>query len=204
MKNLNVIAPLLASLLLGGMALAQEPVKVIPEAPQPQNIPATQEPIAAYGEDSAGNAIIGQFRRYPQLHRGPIRSSRGQAYPSAYASAPRPPFSVLGALIGFGVGAAIGASGSDHSGTTLGGRVLIGGTIFAVIGGAIGGALPHVRRRYPQQDPDDDEESNVRPHAKGVQEKNLTSAAGQPREAPTAQTVAPPSPTYATSGQTIE
>ena len=162
MKNLSVMSPLLASLLLGAMALAQEPMQ-IPEAPQPQNTTENRQPTEAKDEDSGGKDVVSQFRRYPQIHRGQIRATRGPAYSSAYAPTP-PPFSPLGALIGFGVGAAIGASGSDRSGTTLGGRVIIGGTIFAVIGGVIGTAFPHVRRHYPSHGPDDDDddESDLR------------------------------------------
>ena len=190
MKNLNMISPFfLVPLLLGGMAVAQEAVNVVPEGPQPQNIVVTQQQMAANAKDSGRNDIS-QFGRYPQVHRGPIRSSGGRAYPSAYASAPPPPLSALGALIGFGVGAAIGASGSDHSGMTLGGRVIVGGALFALMGGAIGRGLPFRHRiRFPEPpDPGDDEESILRTDPKGVHKKRLISAAAKPRGAPTEQT----------------
>jgi hypothetical protein len=63
---------------------------------------------------------------------------RGRAYPSAFAP-PRPPLSPIGALIGFGAGAALAAAGSQDQ--TTRGRVavgLLGGGLCALIGGAIG------------------------------------------------------------------
>ncbi len=47
-----------------------------------------------------------------------------------------------GALVGIGVGVTLGALGSDRSGTTRGGRMLIGGAILGLIGGAFGRIFP--------------------------------------------------------------
>jgi hypothetical protein len=149
MKNLQVISPLLTSLLLGSVALAQ--AGSLPEAPQPQGPASTQlqSSSAANPEESTSqsdplsdeNKLLSQARPYPQYPRGPMGPARGRAYPRAFAPPP-PALSPVGALIGFGFGAALGAAGSgDH---TSGARVagaLIGGGLCALIGGAIGGGF---------------------------------------------------------------
>jgi hypothetical protein len=149
MKNLQVISPLLASLLLGSVALAQ--AGSLPDAPQPQDSASTQlqSTSAANTAESAPqsdppsdeNKLLSQARPYPRYPRGPMGPPRGRAYPRAFAPPP-PALSPIGALIGFGFGAALGASASgDH---TSAGRVaggLIGGGVCALIGGAIGGGF---------------------------------------------------------------
>lgn len=80
-----------------------------------------------------------------------------------------PGLSPAGALIGFGVGAALGASASqDSSGRARLASGLIVGAIGALIGGAIG-AAPHFqyrRRVYRPSDPDDDDDSDFRSDAR--------------------------------------
>ena len=49
-----------------------------------------------------------------------------------------------GALVGIGIGVTLGALGSDRSGTTRGGRMIIGGGILGLIGGAFGRMFPVV------------------------------------------------------------
>jgi hypothetical protein len=153
MKNLQVIFPLLTSLLLSSVALAQ--AGSLPDAPQPQDSVSTQlqSTSAANTEESTSksappsdeNKLLSQALPYPRFPRGPMGPPRGRAYPRAFAPPP-PALSPIGALIGFGFGAALGASASgDH---TSAGRVagaLIGGGLCALIGGAIGGgfALVH-------------------------------------------------------------
>jgi hypothetical protein len=145
MKNLQVISPLLTSLLLGSVALAQ--AGNLPDAPQPQNSASTQlqSTPAADSDESAkeagGATLISQARPYPRFPRGPMGPPRGRAYPWAFAPPP-PALSPIGALIGFGAGAALGASASGDQ--TARGRVagaLIGGGLCALIGGAIGGGF---------------------------------------------------------------
>lgn len=144
MKNLQLISPLFTSLLLGSMALAQ--AGGLPDAPAPQDSASAQRTVQAPttqtpnppAQQSAGNKIVSQAGPYPRFPRGPMAPVRGRAYPSAFA--PRPPaLSPLGALIGFGAGAALGAAASGDQ--TARGRVaggLIGGALCALIGGAIG------------------------------------------------------------------
>jgi hypothetical protein len=167
MKNLRVFSPLLMLLLLGPAALAQAG-NPLPDAPQPQDLSSARPELTppSNAEASGESKLISQARQYPRFPRRPARPSRGRVYASGYSSPPG--LSPIGALIGFGAGAAIGASnpadGTVRAHVTLG---LIGGTIGAFIGGVIGGAFPHVRRRYPPgPDDDDDEESNLRIPAK--------------------------------------
>src|SRR5580692_7489343 len=155
MKNLPVLSPLLTSLLFGSMALAQ--AGNLPDAPQPQETATTDVPLAQSpatetpaiqtpnpAEQSSENRLVSQAAPFPRSPRGPMPPPRGRAYPSAFA--PRPPaLSPIGALIGFGAGAALGASRSGDQ--TARGRVaggLIGGTLCALIGGAIGHAFSAV------------------------------------------------------------
>lgn len=197
MKNLRVFSPLLMLLLLGPAALAQAG-NPLPDAPQPQDLslapPELTPPPNA--EASGESKLISQARQYPRFPRRPARPSRGRVYASGYSSPPG--LSPIGALIGFGAGAAIAASnpadGTVRAHVTLG---LIGGTIGAFIGGVIGGAFPHVRRGYPPSGPDDDDDDN-----------NLRSDARKIRSKPSVSTrpVAPSQPTRveATAPQSSE
>jgi hypothetical protein len=173
MKNTKIFSPLMW-LLLGTVAFAQAGSTDAPEAPLPQDpdtakIEAAKiEPakIESSSNSNAGSSsegrLISQARRYPQLHPGRMRPP-GQAYRS---HSPMPGLSPLGALIGFGAGAALGASKSQDQSASA--RAVIGlfvGGIGALIGGAIGTAPPfwHSRRNYPPYGPgDDDDEGDLR------------------------------------------
>jgi hypothetical protein len=181
MKNLQVISPLLTSLLFASMALAQ--AGNLPDAPQPQDAATTDEPLAQSpatetpatqtpnpaAQQSSVNKLVSQAAPFPRSPRGPMPPPRGRAYPSTFA--PRPPaLSPMGALIGFGAGAALGASASGDQ--TARGRVaggLIGGTLCALIGGAIGHAFSAVgtnlHDKYNWRDWDD---AQQRKHRKPV------------------------------------
>ena len=164
MKTIKVFSPFLMCVLLGSVALAQAGSADLPETPQPQDpAPAQVEstPVAK-AEASGQSKLISQARQHQRFPRRPTRRPLGPAYRSA---APMPGLSPIGALIGFGVGAALGASRSPDataSGRTASGLII--GAIGAVIGGVIGTApFPHVRRRYPPPGPDDDDdESDLR------------------------------------------
>jgi len=156
------------------MALAQ--AGNLPDAPQPQDAgstevqlaqsPATQTPTTQTpnpaAQESSENKLVSQagpFQRYP---RGPMMPPRGRAYPSAFAP-PRPPaLSPVGALIGLGAGAALAASATQNQ--TTSGRVvagLIGGSVCALIGGAIGNAFSVVGHNFHDWD-----DAKVRKHHK--------------------------------------
>ena len=172
MKNLQVLSPLFTSLLLASMALAQ--AGGLPDAPRPQDsastdvqlteIQATQAPNPT-SQESGENKIISQAAPFPRVPRGPM-PARGRAYPSAFAPHP-PALSPLGALIGFGAGAALGATASGDQ--TSRGRVagaLIGGSLCALIGGAIGHAFSAVDHNF--HDRHDWDNAQERKHGKQV------------------------------------
>jgi hypothetical protein len=105
---------------------------------------------------------------------------------------------LIGAAIGFGVGAALGAKNSAQNGTPVSGGIIIGGGLFGLIGGALGapygGLHPfeHRSRYRPSWPrPDDDEESNFR----------SSSNRGRPQRSPSAKPVSssPPRETNATA-----
>jgi hypothetical protein len=99
--------------------------------------------------------LIAQARVYGRLHGRPM-PRRARYYPGYQ---PPPGFSPFGALIGFGIGASVGAAG--HADGTTKGRVglsLVCGGFGALIGGAVGGSVSHFnqmaqrnhqRRRHP-------------------------------------------------------
>src|ERR1700678_4485855 len=176
MENLQVLSLLLTSLLLSSMAMAQ--AGNLPEAPQPQDPsstdvqlirspstqsstakpPSTQTPNEST-QQSGENKIITQAAPFPRSPRGPMPPPRGRSYPSAFA--PRPPaLSPLGALIGFGAGAALGATASGDQSTR--GRVAAG-----LIGGAIGHAFSAVGHNFhDRRDWDDWDDAQERKHRK--------------------------------------
>jgi hypothetical protein len=167
------------SLLLGSMALAQAGnPPVPPDTPQPQvsaSSPSEAAPITKTGA-SGESKLITQARRYPRFPRRPVRPSHARISRSEFSSPPG--LSPIGALIGFGAGAVLGASnpqaGTVRAHVALG---LIGGSIGAFIGGVIGATLPHVGRRYPPwPDDDDDEEGDFRSDGSAVHSRRSVSA----------------------------
>jgi hypothetical protein len=187
MKNLQFVSPLFTSLLFGSMAAAQARNLPAPEAPQPQESASAETQIttapdaAKPGEDK----LIAQARRYPRLADRPVGSRRGMYSPGF---PPPPPLSPIGVLIGFGAGAAIGAS-NPADGTVKGHIALglIGGTIGAFIGGAIAAANPflHTRRPYRPSWPDDDEEVALPSHSRGSHSESSASATSDTPSPPT-------------------
>lgn len=165
MKNIKLFASFFVTLVLASAALAQDRKPGLPDAPQPQPSAAAQpEPTPVAGTGSSGeDKVISQSRQYPRVPRRPMGPRHGRAYPGF---PPPPALSPVGALIGFGVGAAAGAANSGDG--TVRAHValsLIGGGLGALIGGAIGAvANPflHTRRVYRPSGPDEDEEAALR------------------------------------------
>lgn len=86
--------------------------------------------------------------------RGGRPPMRGPAYPAMWQSAPSAGHALIGAVIGFGIGAAIASKGNS------GARAIFGlGTVGAGMGAAIGLTVPSFpsRNPYRQRWPDDDE-----------------------------------------------
>ena len=82
---------------------------------------------------------------------------RRAAYPNMWMSGGSPGHALIGALIGFGLGAAVGAKGNAGVRATL-----AIGTVGAGIGSAIGFSIPSFpgRNMYRSGWPDDDEEAS--------------------------------------------
>ena len=182
MKNKKFFSPLLMSLLLASVALAQSGKPEVPDAPQPQDSASQQVEItpASNPEASGDNKLISQVRQYPRFPRRPMGPYRAQMYRSR---PPMPGLSPLGALIGFGAGAALGASRSQD--VTSSGRFASGlliGAIGALIGGAIGDAigaaspLLHAKRTHPPSGPGDDDGSDLSADAREAHSKRSLSA----------------------------
>lgn len=105
-----------------------------------------------------GDQTLAQMQRRSRapMGRPPMR---GASYPQQWVSGPSPAHALIGALIGFGFGAAIAAKGHNDAG-----NVLAFGALGAGIGAGIGlsiPAFPH-RYRYRPYYPEDDEASRSR------------------------------------------
>jgi hypothetical protein len=204
MRYPRVIPSVLASLLIVSSAPAQTS-----DAPTANNLNAGSEIAAARSQytqtpeipDANDDTIVAQLpRRGPRTPFPPQRGYPRGTYQTPWMEHGNAGPAVIGAVIGFGVGAAIGACGSDRSGTTLEGRVIIGGTILSVIGGAIGaahgGPHPFARRRrvYRPSWPEGDEESDLRSHSKERDAgQSVSTRQAFPRQSTGIEATAPPS-----------
>ena len=191
---------LLASVLLASVAFGQtRDSGAANSAAGDEGISAARNQYTQTAEvspDAKDDTVAQLARRGPRTPFPPQRGYPRGTYQTPWMEHGNAGPAVIGAVIGFGVGAAIGACGSDRSGTTLGGRVIIGGTILAVIGGAIGGAhpWPHARRAYRPSWPEDDQESHLRSHSKERDAGQSVSARqALPRRSTGIEATAPPS-----------
>ncbi len=130
--------------------------------------PADKACLTGNGEDT-----LAQFSRHggpPMLPPRPVRYSRG--YEPAWGPG-NGRHAAIGALIGFGLGAAIGAKANTdpHPGATVKASLLVG-IIGTGLGAAVGAGTPafralNLRRRRPfpgnQQDDDDQVASQSKP-----------------------------------------
>ena len=200
MRYPRVIPSLLASLLIVSSATAQTS-----DAPTANDLNAGSEIAAARSQytqtaevspDAKDDTVAQLARRGPRTSFPPRRGYPRGTYQTPWMENGSAGHALVGAAIGFGVGAAIGACGSDRSGTTLGGRVIIGGTILAVIGGAIGAAhpWPHARRVYRPSWPEDDQERDLRSHSKESDPgQSVSTRQSLPRQSTGLEATVPPS-----------
>lgn len=168
MRNLRIFASLTAMLFLASSALPQ----TADSHPATKNGLPPQVVVArcAYTQtddvcaSANGNTLLAQMpRRMPDppfRGRAPLR---GPAYPRMWRSEGSPAHALIGTIIGFGLGAAVGAKGN----------IGVRGTLaFGFIGAGIGFSVPSFPSRYkyrhpwPDNDPDNDEEASVRKSAK--------------------------------------
>jgi len=159
---------LFALLLLASSALAQtidsQTTNDLPENDLSKQVALARsaytqtEEVSAGGapNDSKGNNTLAQI---PRRMRGPMAGPpmRRAAYPNMGMSGGSPDHALIGALIGFGLGAAVCAKGNAGVRATL-----ALGTVGAGIGAAIGFSIPSFpgRNMYRRGWPDDDEEAS--------------------------------------------
>lgn len=88
MKNIKVLSPLLMSLLLASVALAQAGSPDAPDTPQPQpSVAAQPEPTPVAGTGASGeDKLISQARQYPRGPRGRMGPSARRCLPGVPAS----------------------------------------------------------------------------------------------------------------------
>jgi hypothetical protein len=200
MRHTKHVHFLLAPLLLASIAFAQaQDVPTSSSTSESDAISTARNPYTRIGDNSR-NAIDDQtLAQFSQRRMGaPFPSQRAYPrgmYQTQWRGHSNPGHALIGAAIGFGLGAAIGASHSVHNGTPAGSGVMVGGAIFAFIGGAIGAAtvgpgfFAHRRRiDLPSgtEDGDDDTESDLRLHSNPRPE--------QPDQAALARRAAPVEP----------
>lgn len=209
MKNLRAIPSLLATLLVVSNSLAQTAGS--PVADDLSDPGAIAVARSKYLEKAADATATKDSETEAQLRRGgpgmPIPSRRGYnrgGYPSPWIANSDPGHALIGAGIGFAIGATIGAVGAVHNRTSVGNGVFIGGSLFALFGAAIGVShgtghpFMHRRRTYPVW-PQDDEEGDLRVPAL---QKNSPATSGsrkpalprEPSEAEASTTAAPDMP----------
>lgn len=191
------------------MALAQS--GNLPDAPRPRGSTqgqstATSKPSAQQSvQQDTGDAVVTQARPFPPfprgpmgfprgsmgphrgpMSRGPMVARRGRYYRSPYrpAFSPQPSlpeFSPVGALIGLGMGAAIGAAGTaNHTAQDRVTAAVIGGGLFALFGGIIGGNHGHSYREWERAHHNDHNLTTLRPSEPAVE------ASSVPAQAPSA------------------
>jgi hypothetical protein len=178
MKNTRFI---FLSFLLASLTLASNITAQTTEAQRSEtkndtrSIDAIAEARSQYTQPSdtsldASDTTIAQLRR-----GGPGRPLPPRAYPRGTDQTQRMDRGnaghiFVGAAIGFGIGAAIGASGSARNGTPVVGGIIIGGGLFSLLGGCVGKAVgdlqglhyasAHRRGSHRPSGPEDDEESH--------------------------------------------
>ena len=187
MKKLRVIRYFLATLLVVSSAVAQTA-----GARSSDDLSGSGEIAAArtkYLEKAVDEAASDDSQTEAQLQRrGPGRPvpRRGYyrgGYPTPWMANGDPGHALIGAGIGFAIGATIGAVGAVHNGTPIGGGVFIGGSLFALLGAAVGASHgaghPFMHRRTYPGWPEEDEEGHLRSPAVQKNSRDV-SASGKP------------------------
>jgi len=182
MKTLRMIPSLLATLLVVSSAVAQTAGgPASDDLTGPSEIAAARSKYlekAADAADTKDSQTEAQLpRRGPGTHLPPPRGYNRGSYSTPWMANSDPGHALIGAGIGFAIGATIGTFGAVHNGTSVGNGVFIGGTLFALFGGAIGAShgLGHPfmhRKRVYLVRPEDDEEGDLRSRA--IQKNSTT------------------------------
>jgi hypothetical protein len=178
MRNIKHIHLLLGLILLASVARAQNgDSRVASSAPRDESIAAARSRYTLPTDISTD----ANDKTLAQLLRGVPRRPFPRGYPRATYQTPWTDHGnagpiLIGAAIGFGVGAALGANHSARNGTPVGGGILIGGGLLGFIGGCVGeavGTFPgvhyrsaHRRRAYRPSWLEDDEQTVLKPNPK--------------------------------------
>jgi hypothetical protein len=172
MRHVHKSSLLLASILLVSAALAQTNNSADTNAsPEKDSIAAARArytQTADVSQDGSKDATLTQFSQRGQRRCFPRHPGypRHQNYQTPWRDHGNGRNVLIGAAIGFGIGAALGATNSVHNGTPVEGGVLIGGGLFGFLGGAIGSTFGsshpfvHRRRGFPMPGTEEDEEAN--------------------------------------------
>ena len=178
MKNLRVVPLFLATLLASLISVPNAAAQDTP-GPTTNELPVRDELVAARSQyiqnispDGSDGKTLAQLpRSRAGMATRPRHGYNRGDYQNSWISSGDWAHPLIGAAIGFGFGTAMGALSSIHNQTPVGTRVLIGGSLFAMIGGAIGAShgggpppLIHRRRFYRPSwyEDEDDEEGNLR------------------------------------------
>jgi hypothetical protein len=151
MKNAKYITSL--SLLLTALALASSTMAQSTEdhrtesETKTRNIDSIAEARIKYTQSSdinpdASNTTLAQLRGVGAGR--PFPAQRGYprgTYQTPWTDHGNAGHILIGAAIGFGIGAALGASNSSRDGTPVAGGIVIGGGLFALLGGCVGKAV---------------------------------------------------------------
>ena len=190
MKNLLVIPSLLATLLVVSNVVAQTADGPATDAlSEPGGISAARSKYLEKAADAAATKESQTEAQLPRRGRGmPRPPQRGRNWggpPTPWMANSDPGHALIGAGIGFAIGATIGAVGALHNRTPVGNGVFIGGSLFGLFGAAIGAShspghpFMHRRRAYPVW-PEGDEEGHLRSPATEKKSRAVLSASNKP------------------------
>jgi hypothetical protein len=190
MKNIKHLHFLLALVLLASVAWAQARDSSMENSvAENDSVSAARSQYTQAAENSpaADGTILARLRR-----RGPDRplpSHRGYplgTYQTPWMQHGNAAHAVIGAAIGFGIGAALGATHSERNGTPVAGGVIIGGGLLGFIGGTVGAChggpylFTHRRRVYRPTEPEDDKEADLHPDARSKTDQAQQSVSAPP------------------------
>ncbi len=145
MKYTKCFCFLMAVILPATTALAQTSERwPSDESATSDDVAAARRPYTQNADrqgDNKGNTLAQVGRR-----GGPPFSAHGgyprrEGYASPRAGHPNAGHLLIGAAIGFGIGATLVGINSARNGTPVGGGVILGGSLFGFIGGAFGSAI---------------------------------------------------------------
>jgi hypothetical protein len=197
MTHTRKLSLLLAPVLLASVVFAQTRDNAEANASRDDAVSAARSRYVQTSEISPET----DHKTLAQLHRGgparPFPPHRGYprgTYQTPWMDHGSAGHVLIGAAVGFGVGAALGAQNSARNGTPVAGGILIGGGLLGFLGGCAGKAVgdlqgihfapTHRRRTYWPSGPEDDEESNLRRPAKEDHPESSASPAAPSREPP--------------------